>query len=91
MPDYDVVVVGAGIAALAAANSAKEAGAKKVLVLEKANRKEIAVNVNKILVFIFFFKKTKKTTKANYYYRKPNPNHKRFDLVSDVKMVLILN
>ena len=40
MPDYDVVVVGAGNAALAAANSAKEAGAKKVLVLEKANRKE---------------------------------------------------
>ena len=39
MPDYDVVVVGAGNAALAAANSAKENGAKKVLVLEKANRK----------------------------------------------------
>ena len=33
MPDYDVVV-GAGNAALAAANSAKENGAKKVLVLE---------------------------------------------------------
>ena len=42
MPDYDVVVVGAGNAALAAANSAKENGAKKVLVLEKANRKERA-------------------------------------------------
>ena len=40
MPDYDVIVVGAGNAALAAANSAKEFGAKKVLVLEKANRKE---------------------------------------------------
>ena len=40
MPDYDVVVVGAGNAALASANSAKENGAKKVLVLEKANRKE---------------------------------------------------
>ena len=40
MPDYDVVVVGAGNAALAVANSAKENGAKKVLVLEKANREE---------------------------------------------------
>ncbi len=40
MADYDVIVVGAGNAALAAANSAKEAGAKDVLVLEKANRKE---------------------------------------------------
>jgi tricarballylate dehydrogenase len=49
MPDYDVVVVGAGNAALAAANSAKEAGAKKVLVLEKANRKERGGNT-------FFFR-----------------------------------
>ena len=32
MPDYDVIVVGAGNAALAAANSAHETGAKKVLV-----------------------------------------------------------
>ena len=40
MPDYDVIVVGAGNAALAAANSAHQAGAKKVLVLEKANKKE---------------------------------------------------
>ena len=40
MPDYDVIVVGAGNAALAAANSAHETGAKKVLVLEKANKKE---------------------------------------------------
>ncbi len=40
MPDYDVIVVGAGNAALAAANSAHQAGAKKVLVLEKASKKE---------------------------------------------------
>ena len=38
MRDYDVAVVGAGNAALAAANSAREAGAGKVLVLEKAPR-----------------------------------------------------
>ncbi|MEM7254085.1 MAG: FAD-dependent oxidoreductase, partial [Pseudomonadota bacterium] len=36
MPRYDVVVVGAGNAALAAANSARENGAKRVVVLEKA-------------------------------------------------------
>jgi tricarballylate dehydrogenase len=36
MPDHDVVVVGAGNAALAAAVSAREHGAKRVLVLEKA-------------------------------------------------------
>ncbi|MBH67947.1 MAG: tricarballylate dehydrogenase [Rhodospirillaceae bacterium] len=40
MPDYDVIVVGAGNAALAAANSAGEAGANRILVLEKANRQE---------------------------------------------------
>jgi len=38
MPDYDVIVVGAGNAALAAAMSARENGAKKVLVLEAAHR-----------------------------------------------------
>ncbi len=38
--DHDVIVVGAGNAALAAANSAREAGAGSVLVLEKANRRE---------------------------------------------------
>ena len=36
MSDYDVVVIGAGNAALAAANSAKENGAERILVLEKA-------------------------------------------------------
>ena len=36
MADYDVIVVGAGNAALAAAVSAREAGAQRVLALEKA-------------------------------------------------------
>jgi tricarballylate dehydrogenase len=38
MYDYDVIVIGAGNAALAASVSAKENGADKVLVLEKAPR-----------------------------------------------------
>ena len=38
MPDYDVIVVGAGNAAFAAALSAKENGAEKVVVLEKAHK-----------------------------------------------------
>ena len=37
MSDYDVIVVGAGNAAQAAAMSALENGAKKVAILEKAN------------------------------------------------------
>ena len=37
---YDVIVVGAGNAALSAALSAKDNGAEKVLVLEKASSKE---------------------------------------------------
>ena len=36
MADYDVIVVGAGNAALAASVSARNAGAERVLVLEKA-------------------------------------------------------
>src|SRR5262245_35267543 len=36
MPDYDVIVVGAGNAAMAAAMSAREQGASRVAVLEKA-------------------------------------------------------
>ena len=37
MTDYDVIIVGAGNAALAAAVSARESGADRVLVLEKAD------------------------------------------------------
>ena len=40
MNNYDVIVVGAGNAALSAALSAKDNGAEKVLVLEKASSKE---------------------------------------------------
>ncbi len=36
MPDYDVIVIGAGNAALAAAVSAREQGARRVVALEKA-------------------------------------------------------
>ena len=40
MHKYDVIVIGAGNAALSAALSAKDNGAKKILVLEKASAKE---------------------------------------------------
>lgn len=40
MRDYDVIVVGAGNAAQAAANAAREGGAERVLLLEKASRAE---------------------------------------------------
>ncbi len=38
MADYDVIVVGAGNAALASSVSARVSGAKRVLVLEKAEK-----------------------------------------------------
>ena len=37
---YDVIVVGSGNAALCAALSAKDNGAKKILVIEKAKKKQ---------------------------------------------------
>ena len=39
MDAFDLVIVGAGNAALSAAISAKENGAKNILVLEKASKK----------------------------------------------------
>ena len=41
---YDVIVVGSGNAALCAALSAKDAGAKKILIIEKASKKEAGGN-----------------------------------------------
>jgi tricarballylate dehydrogenase len=46
MPDYDVVVVGAGNAAFAAALSAREHGAKRVAVLEKAPKTQRGGNTH---------------------------------------------
>lgn len=56
MSDYDVIVVGAGNAAFAAAVSAKENGAKRVLVLEKAPQEKRGGNTHfsgAILRFVF--------------------------------------
>ena len=44
MKKYDVVVVGSGNAALCAALSARDNGAKKVLIIEKASKKEAGGN-----------------------------------------------
>ena len=44
MEKYDVVVVGSGNAALCAALSARDNGAKKVLIIEKASKKEAGGN-----------------------------------------------
>ena len=52
MNNYDVVVIGAGNAALSAALSAKDNGAKKILVLEKASKKEKEATVDTLMVHI---------------------------------------
>ena len=46
MFDYDVIVVGAGNAAWAAANSARQQEARRVLVLEKATEKDRGGNTH---------------------------------------------
>ena len=46
MPDFDVIVVGAGNAAHAAAFSAHENGAKRVLILEKAPEEDRGGNTH---------------------------------------------
>ena len=46
MSEYDVIVVGAGNAALAAANSARENGAERIVVLEKAPEKDRGGNTH---------------------------------------------
>ncbi|HEY9445661.1 MAG TPA: FAD-dependent tricarballylate dehydrogenase TcuA [Burkholderiales bacterium] len=53
--DYDVIVVGAGNAAFAAAVSAKENGAKRILVLEKAPREKRGGNTHFSGAILRFF------------------------------------
>ena len=58
MADYDVIVVGAGNAAFAAAVSAKENGAGRVVVLEKAPKQQRGGNTHfSGAIFRFFFDK----------------------------------
>ncbi len=58
MSKYDVIVVGGGNAAFAAAVSAKENGAKKVLVLEKAPKEKRGGNTHfSGAIFRFYFDK----------------------------------
>ena len=55
---YDVIVVGSGNAALCAALSAKDHGAKNILIIEKAEKKKLAETVDIPMVLIGLLIKT---------------------------------